>query len=315
VKRVKSDYERLASDLNIFGKQVLKAIKNEYGSSMTSEQNALINQLLSADNFIIVNKPSQEDISLFGSLDEIPTAHGGRTKEDGKIHIYPYTKSFNNFHNYDDCLNICKNDLIIHEIFHYFIRPDVSNIEKNNFTNDKLADSFKHFLTEGLVQLYTEKFAADHNLPLPQSNYNANVRMANDILKSVPQEMNINKLGFQSDYLDILKYAYYYSGKNYIDIYTKELQQKEYLENLIKEIALLYNPSESEKIIRSKSHEYSKLGNPVDIIQDFQKQICEIFKNDEVKLNDYLNKLKQYDPIVFQQINSKSDEEDLTRNF
>ena len=168
------NYEKIQQSINEYGQYILNSIKNQYSSSLTPKQLQNIDKLLNT-TFIVIERPTKEDIEFFSkqagiinsedySSEYIPSAHGGRTKDDNKIHIYPYTKSFSNCKSNEEIIQSCIDSIVIHEIFHYFIRPNLSN------DNENIKDEFGHFLTEGLVQYYTEEFAKKYRLGNLKSN-------------------------------------------------------------------------------------------------------------------------------------------------
>lgn len=89
------DYKEISKNLNDFGRDVLECIKTEYSQSLSSFQLDHIAQSLQDNQFIIVDNPSKEDLKFFGikkddsNIPNAPSAHGGRTKNDDKIHIIP----------------------------------------------------------------------------------------------------------------------------------------------------------------------------------------------------------------------------------
>ena len=96
------DYSKIQNSIDEYGLYIINCIRNEYGNSLTKEQLKMIEKL-SKNSFIVIERPSEEDIEFFSkqagiqnpenySADYIPSAHGGRAKGDNKIHIYPYTK-------------------------------------------------------------------------------------------------------------------------------------------------------------------------------------------------------------------------------
>lgn len=302
------DYCRLSKDINEFGKDILQLIKAQYESSMSISQQQFLEKLTTSDNFIVINKPNSEDVERFGKLNDsnhnipnAPSAHGGRAKGDGKIHIYPYSQSFNNCNTYDDYLNLCKNHLVVHEIFHYFIRPDAVEIK-----NSEIYNEFKHFLTEGLVQYYTETFSKEHNLVIPNSNYNWNVKTAKDILSVFPKGTDLDKIVFQKNFVEIINLAYNYSGINFVNNYIQEKQKYNYLETIIIEAGREANLNEIyvNKIVDSKMRAYKSMSNHEQIIEDYQYQISKLFK-DEKLLAKYNEKVKQYNPKAFENLQNK----------
>lgn len=125
------NYEKIQQSINEYGNYILTCIKNQYSSSLTQGQLQNIDSLLNT-NFIVIERPTKEDIAFFSkqagitnpenySSEYIPSAHGGRTKEDNKIHIYPYTKSFSDCKSDEEIIQSCVDNIVVHEIFHYLL--------------------------------------------------------------------------------------------------------------------------------------------------------------------------------------------------
>lgn len=182
------DYSNLSKNLNYIGKNILIKIKNEYSLIFNENQKKLLNSLLDKENnFVVVetdeknffdNKIKDGELSVndvkkyyeysknkylsneekeeFNKISP-PIAHGGRTFNDDKIHFYPFVKKNNNL---DLLIGI-----LIHEIFHYFIRP-------KKISETLELSSFNEFLTEGLVDMYTRDFLKKY--PEYSSNYTSN---------------------------------------------------------------------------------------------------------------------------------------------
>ena len=269
------DYEKISNEINIYGREVLKNIQKEYSYSLTNEQKKLINEFLN-DDFIIINTPSEEDNKFFKG--NIPPAHGGRTKSDNKIHIYPYTKEFINFKSNEEMTNFIKDNIIVHEIFHYFIRP--------KYEQEELG----HFITEGLVQYYTEKYSDKYNLVKPKSNYDENVEFAKVLISSLNKN-EIDKKIFTynlEQLIDESKENKLFQEKLKEFNCNKKLHDK--ITSLIKTIGnelVENNQNKEEEIINY----YSKINNIDEIKSGLSMTIELLFKNNEDKKKKYLTEL------------------------
>lgn len=290
------DYEKIQQSINEYGKYILNCIKNQYSSSLTLEQLKNIEELLNTQ-FIIIEKPSNEDIEFFSkqagitnpedySIDYIPTAHGGRAKRDNKIHIYPYTKAFETCKTDDEIIKTCIENIVVHEIFHYFIRPNLSN------ENETMKDEFGHFITEGLVQYYTEEFAKKYRLGNPKSNYDRNVEFAKKLISSFPNNLTqsqIDNIIFtynQDQLLELSK-----NGKQLYDSYIENLIFQDKISSFIiemgKEIGMDINDERLKSVIRH----YKKMDNRDEVLNELYKGIEVTFNNNELLKNDYIMKL------------------------
>ena len=290
------DYEKIQQSINEYGKYILNCIKNQYSSSLTLEQLKNIEELLNTQ-FIIIEKPSEDDIEFFSkqagitnpedySIDYIPTAHGGRAKEDNKIHIYPHTKAFETCKTDDEIIKTCIDNIVVHEIFHYFIRPNLSN------ENETMKDEFGHFITEGLVQYYTEEFAKKYRLGNPKSNYDRNVEFAKKLISSFPNNLTqsqIDNIIFTYNQDQLLELSQ--NGKELYDSYIENLIFQDKIFTFIiemgKEIGMDINDEKLKGIIRH----YKKMDNRDEILNELYKGIEVTFNNNELLKNDYIMKL------------------------
>lgn len=290
------DYDKIQQSINEYGNYILNCIKNQYSSSLTGEQFQNIEELLNIQ-FIVIEKPSNEDIEFFSeqagvtnpedySVDYIPSAHGGRAKGDNKIHIYPYTKAFETCKTDDEIIKSCIDNIVVHEIFHYFIRPNLSN------ENETMKDKFGHFITEGLVQYYTEEFAKKHRLGNPKSNYDRNVEFAKKLISSFPNNLTqsqIDNIIFtynQDQLLELSK-----NGKQLYDSYIENLIFQDKISSFIiemgKEIGMDINDERLKSIIRH----YKKMDERDEILSELYKGIEVTFNNNELLKKDYIMKL------------------------
>ena len=286
------DYEKIHQSINEYGRYILNCIKNQYSFSLTQEQLQNIETLLSRE-FIVIEKPTQEDIEFFSNQEGItnpedyspkyiPSAHGGRTKEDNKIHIYPYTKSFNDCKNNDEIINSCINDIVVHEIFHYFIRPNLSN------ENDNIKDEFGHFLTEGLVQYYAEQFSKKYRLGDPKTNYGKNVDFVKKLLNSFPNDLKqseIDKIIFTRNQDELLRIDQ--NGNLMYQAYVDDFKFKEDISSFIMKMGTdIGMKKEDENLIRIIKH-YKTIEDINIIFDDLSKHIETYFKNNNEKKDSY----------------------------
>ncbi len=273
-------------------------IKDQYRSSLSVEQINLIDKLI-AEPFIVVDKPTQDNIEFFSkqegitdsnnySTKYIPSAHGGRTKGDNKIHIYPFAKSLESCTSNEEIINTYLDNIIVHEIFHYFIRP---NINDNSVVND----DFMHFITEGLVQLYAEDFSKKNRLNIPKSNYNKNVNAASELITNFPSQLSKNKVNtliFNSSVDDLLLLSN--KGnivlKQFNDNKLFKSKLNNFLINVGKELGMAPDSEELKGIIKH----YSKIDDINFINQELTSLISNNFINDDNKKNEFIYELNSF---------------------
>lgn len=307
---MKIEYEKIEQYLNAYGKLVLEKIKQDYGHALSEKQKEYLTQLSNDSKFIKVNKPTAEDIAFFSkqkgiekeenfSQEYVPSAHGGRTKQDDKIHIYPYSKAFEKCKSNDEILNVCVKDLVVHEIFHYFIRPEA-----------KEEKEFGHFLTEGLVQEYAEKLSQKYNLQMPKSNYNENVLAAQKIYAGFPSEWSEEKkerLVFQGSVEELITRSK--EGKNVIQQFKENKKFKDDISLLVQEstFSLGMNEKQTNEIVSF----YKRMSNRSEVVSNLYNNLNEYFKANEQQKNYFVNRLKtiapnEYQKMTFANNNSKN---------
>lgn len=291
------DYEKIQQSINEYGQYILSCIKNQYGSSLTPEQLQNIESLLNKE-FIVIEKPTKEDVEFFSkqagvtnpkdySVDYIPSAHGGRTKEDNKIHIYPYTKSFSNCKNDEEIIQLCMDSIVVHEIFHYFIRPNLSN------EGETMKDEFGHFITEGLVQYYSEEFAKKYRLGNPKSNYGKNVEFVKQLIASFPDNLTqtqIDKMIFTLNQDELLHMAK--NGKYMYEEYVADAKFRKNISSFIVEMGDTIGMKQDDDHIQKILRHYKNMNDKNTMIEELFKNIDFIFKDQGEIRNYYKQKLK-----------------------
>ena len=291
------NYEKMQQFINDYGQYVLNCIKNQYSSSLTQEQLQNIDSLLNT-NFIVIEKPTKEDIEFFSkqagitnpkdyNVEYIPSAHGGRTKEDNKIHIYPYTKSFSDCESDEEIIQSCIDNIVVHEIFHYFIRPNLSN------ESETIKDEFGHFITEGLVQHYAEEFAKKYRLGKPKSNYGKNVEFVKQLIASFPDNLTqtqIDKIIFTYNQDELLKIAK--NGNLMYQEFIDDLQFKEDISSFITTMGIDMGMNKDDEKLKGITRHYKKVDDVNIIFDELSKNIELAFK-DNIEMRDgYMLKLK-----------------------
>jgi len=212
---------RLQEYLNKRADEYLKLIIEEFGNlSIKNEKGEIISnaEQLILNNIVVVENNDvrlQEQYKKEGIIDETPLAHGGRVFDDGKIHFYPNTLKETPA---EEIPYKCES-LLIHELFHYFIRPQ--QINENNNPELKGINSF---IDEGIADMYARDFMIKHNIfPKYDSNYGRNVLYVRDLFNTQAiNEETRNKIAFNASINDILSMSPYAK-----DFYTKFCKKEE----------------------------------------------------------------------------------------
>ena len=95
----KNDYKYIQERLDDEIKHIFKNIWEKYGFFIKDKEKLKVieerfNTINETRGIIVVDEPNDEDFNHFNGLENVPPAHGGRGKGDGKIHIYPYSRVF-----------------------------------------------------------------------------------------------------------------------------------------------------------------------------------------------------------------------------
>jgi hypothetical protein len=195
--------------LNTLAKEYLLMIKVECAKYMTAPQLVFLEQLLNQDSIVVVEESDEtylnnqkaaieSDTTLKPETKEkhismltTPIAHGGRVFEDNKIHFYPFVIKEG------DKKQICE-DILMHELLHYFIRPEYIPIINKNL------EGLNTYVSEGMVDLVTrhlqEKAGMDDDY---RSDYAGNVIFLKDAMSELNPEEQIETI-FQSNIEDII---------------------------------------------------------------------------------------------------------------
>lgn len=291
------DYSFIQERVSDYGKYILDCISATYSNAFTLEQKMLIKWLYQQDRFIVVEKPCKEDIAFFSkqagitdeskySIDCVPSAHGGRTKNDGKIHIYPYSKTFQSCHSNEEVMENILENIIVHEIFHYFIRPGFIHI------SDPVEEEFGHSLTEGLVQLYAETFSERHNLKIPKANYEKEVAMVKHLLEGfskIYSEQEMHSFIFRANQSQMLEASCY--GNEIYSQYKEDSYFRKKIAAFIIESNSALGISKDDPIIKQYIHYYKNMASKEAILHDLMQRIFIAFENNEEAINYFITQL------------------------
>lgn len=231
--------EALEEKLNLFSKYILEFIFQDYGQSMVSEDQQMLEDLMINDNVIVESDSSKyiKEKKKANEDDSIPLAHGGRVFGDEKIHFYPFLLAGKTE---EEITNSCK-EVLIHEMFHYFIRPGY--VEE-----DETHSGINEYITEGLVDMIARDFSFRHEKQglsyKKGSNYGLNVMFVRRMMSELDDSNDKTYIIFNSNIKDMLEYSSK-NGNNYFDIYEKEIKDKSGYEKLIDEISSKYGTSSS----------------------------------------------------------------------
>ena len=191
-------------------KTYLMLIKNEYGAFMSLEQNQFLSQLLSKEcvkvepngREYLANQANEINNSPNMSPEEkeqeikkltIPIAHGGRVFEDNIVHFYPSVLLSNNPKLSTDELKQKCESVLIHELFHFFIRPEYLDI-----TTKPELKRINNFTTEGLVDMCARDIQQKYGLfPNYGSDYGSNVIFVREALSKIPNVSERMQLVFK----------------------------------------------------------------------------------------------------------------------
>lgn len=257
------EYTRLSEKLNDYAIEKLYDILERVGAEPDKNTFLEVENKILANKIIVVDRPCPEDDEFFHN--NVPIAHGPRTKNDGLIHIYPYTRC-NNVNNTDELFNyIIECGIITHEIFHFFIKlddPEVTDTEE---------EEFGHYITEGMVQLYTEEHEEKE---YALNEYRKNVILANKLRSLIPEECSTKAI-FRNNYTNIRQM--YPETEEVFDIFKIE---KEFLKKF-KE--LLHEVEEKIDIDHRDLYQRYKRYSIEETIEVFKNQVSTYMPNDEDK--------------------------------
>lgn len=195
--------------LNEIAKKYLIKIKENYSDIMTKEQLEFLEDLLTRDSLIVVEENADpfiqnqtNAIMSDKTLDEekrnklistlkVPIAHGGRVFDDNKIHFYPFVIEG------EDKQKACE-DILMHEVLHFFIRPYYIPIKT------KSLEGLNTYVSEGMVDLVTRNLQARLGMDEEYtSDYAENVIFLKDAMSSMSDEEQVQTI-FHSNIADII---------------------------------------------------------------------------------------------------------------
>lgn len=272
------DYKKIDTELNIIAIDVINEILDKYSPLISEKDKETFIEKITNNRVITVDKPSKEDEIFFEG--NIPKAHVPRAKSDGLIHIYPYVFRSQST---EDIIKNCIDNIIIHELYHFIIKLDI----QGNYSQDEI--DFGHYLTEGMVQLFSEIHQGKIDRT---SKYRKNVDNAQIIYETLKNNIS---LIFNYNYKDIFA-----KFPNLSFIYDKYLKEKKFnakLSDFFEEVSPLLNWETKRLISKSKSFSIN------DTLTNLKALIDKKMNVDDAK--NYCNKLDKIYESCFTQ-NKKS---------
>lgn len=280
-------------------KKYLTIIKNEYGAFMSLEQIQFLGQLLTTDcvkvdingNEYLSNQTNE--INNFPNMTpsekqqelrkiNIPLAHGGRVFGDNKIHFYPSILLSKNPNLSTDELKQKCDEVLIHELLHFFIRPQ--SLDINNMPELK---GINNFTTEGLVDMCARDIQQKYGLfPNYNSEYGSNVIFVREALSNIPSLSERMQLVFNGSIEQIYQQTStetYKSQQQFINARDKQTKYDKVIANISRICyhekkqtescqRFLYNfsanfKSKNESIEAIEKISQQKFGNKIPLIQ------------------------------------------------
>lgn len=266
------EYVKLNQLLTNYAIDKLYDILERYGLYASKETIEEIENKIVDNKIISVDHPSEEDNQLFNG--NIPIAHGGRTKNDGLIHVYPYV-TCHNINNTEELFNkIIDNGIITHELFHFFIKLDEEDIDDENINN------FMHFLNEGMVQLYTEELDKKN---YPNNEYRKNIAIAKKLRSNIPEEY-ASKTIFRNTYSNI-KRMY-----PEVEIALQEYEKLNIFLNKLKD--LLKGIKNQIDIDPERIYKSYRRYSVEETVRQFKEQVIKYITNEDEQKN-YINAIDE----------------------
>lgn len=240
-------YKNLQTHLNFKVPIYLEMIEKDYGQYMNEEQKALLESLKSSEKVVVETNDykwlenqiqaikndsklleEQKQKEIEETKNYKVTAHGGKVFGDQKIHFYP----FNIKPRENETLESVCEGILVHELFHYFVKPEYMNI-----VNIENSDKINSYITEGMVDMCARDLMAKNNvLKTYASNYATNVIFVRENLEKVESENERINLIFQGDMKQITD-KMFKSQEELVRKYDDSKRKKTPTDNMIKEVA------------------------------------------------------------------------------
>lgn len=183
----KSEQNTFQESLDMKAHYYLNLIFENYGQFFNKNQLEQLKEL-QKNQIIVVEKDDIRYKSVNGATAKVPIAHGARVYNDNMIHFYPFTVREENQK------RLCE-ETLIHELLHYFIRPE--------YLNQEVIKEGNSFITEGLVDMCARDIQTKYQLyPNYNSNYGPNVLYVREALSNIPNKEDKMKLVFQGSIKD-----------------------------------------------------------------------------------------------------------------
>ena len=242
------DYQKIQELIDSKSKEIFINIFNEYFRYISNDKGKVRdledkekmqldeeNNLVSVGKIIVVNRLDEDNPDFDKISENVPAGHGGRHKRDNLIHIYPFSKALDYILTLDEMIRTLINEIVVHEIFHFYVKPDIyKGIDKE----DDVDKVFKDSLTEGIIQSLTNIYMKKYGLGEPQTGYGQEILLVNDIISDL-QSQNYTKeqimyFLFNDDYKELIGRCK--NGENIKNNYLIRSFLFKYIKGKLKEI-------------------------------------------------------------------------------
>ena len=181
-----------------------------------------------------------------------------------------------------------KKEIIVHEIFHFYIQPDLYEMsDTKNYGDDAW---FGHRLTEGLVETYTQKYMKDHDLGNSQTGYLEELILVEEIIFDLKSQNKskeeINNILMNYNQNEIFAYCINgeYIKSKYICKYKIHREISAFLKEVLSKAG--YDKSIINKCIRSTSRQTN--------FELLYKELIEFLKDNNIESSKVYNIFEEY---------------------
>ncbi len=303
----KKDFDKNSVIENILlsnSRGYLDIIKNEYGPYMSEEKLSFLEKLKES-NIIKVESNGKEyiknqireilnDVNLSDEEKqkktsdlEVPLAHGGRVFDDDVIHFYPYDKLKDSSQMTTEQLAYKCNMVLIHELLHYFIRPNDMDV-----SNNPSLKGINSFTSEGLVDMCARDIHTKYGLiPDYESDYSSNVLFTREALGNVgtrDEQMNLVFNGSISDFYQRTTTEDYNSINEAVDAKNNNTSFDRALFGIAK-IGEGVSPYSAEQIYRGNKNISANYPSKDAALNDITQQICVAYPASAESVNSVIS--------------------------
>lgn len=215
-------YRDLEVNLNNKAREFLPIIYTEYSKYMNKEQMDMLKQLINSEKIVVVEE-NDKTYQLQNGEKMKGLAHGGRVFEDNKIHFYPF--------NLIDKSNLKEKTegLLMHELFHFFVRPEFRDENNNVVAAVGEFEQIRHDTSEALVDMCARDVNMKYGINQGySSNYANNVIFFREALNNIENKDERMNLVFNGNVSDIFNKTTKEGYNTYNEYYNNKYMNTEF---------------------------------------------------------------------------------------